>query len=139
MKRWIASIVAAGLAGCASPLQQFAAPAPAGSIDCALREAQEIGYRRLEGDSDAGVVRLGRHIPPPPAREPTDPAVRLSDRQGPRTPEQGQFETQIRIWERAGQLRIAVLATSDSDAAERDPGGPAGDARQILAQCAGTR
>lgn len=137
MKRWTTPLVAAALAGCASPLLQFSAPASAGSLHCAVREAEEMGYQRLEGAAEEGVVRLGRHIPPPPAREPTDPAVRLSDRQGPR-PVEGPFETQIRVSERRGQLRVAVLTAPDSDAAQRDPGGPAGDARMILAACSAT-
>ena len=134
MKRWKGPLVVMALAGCASPLLQFSAPAAAGALDCAIREAEEMGYRRLEGEMEQGAVRLGRFIPPPPAREPTDPAVRLSDRQGARAVE-GPFETQIRVSERRGQLRVAVLTAPDSDAAQRDPGGPAGDARMILAEC----
>lgn len=133
MKRWIAPIVVLGIAGCRGP-EQYSAPAPAGAVECALREAEQMGYRRLEGGEDRGAVRIGRYIAPPPAREPTDPAVRLSDRQGPRLSD-GPFESQLRVSERDGNLRIAILSEARSQGAAPDPGGPAGDARQILARC----
>jgi hypothetical protein len=133
MKRWIAPIVVLGLVGCRGP-EQYSAPAPAGSVACAVREAEQMGYRRLEGGEERGSVRVGRYIAPPPAREPTDPAVRLSDRQGPRLSD-GPFESQLRISERDGSLRIAILSEARSPGGAPDPGGPAGDARQILVRC----
>ena len=119
------------IAGCRGP-QQVAAPAPAGAVDCVVREAERMGYRRLEGELEAGVVRVGRYIPPPPAREPTDPAVRLSDIQGPRLDEP-RFDTQLRILQRAGQLRIVIL--SESRNAPAQGGGAMGDARQLMTLC----
>lgn len=132
MKRWMAPIVVLGLAGCRGP-EQYSAPAPAGALACAVREAERIGYRRLEGGEERGAVRIGRYIAPPPAREPTDPAVRLSDRQGPRVAEP--FESQLRVSERDGMLRIAILTERRTGGEAPDPGGPAGDARQILVRC----
>lgn len=135
MKRYGISLLCLALIGCRGP-RQFSAPAPPGALDCALREAEEVGYRRLDGRREAGVVRLGRHIPPPPGREPTDPELRLSDVTGPRLP-QGQFESQIRISVRRGQLRIAVLSEPEPDAATRRAGAgdATGDAQQILVEC----
>ena len=133
MKRSLAPIVLLLAAGCRGP-EQFSAPAPAGAATCAIREAEQMGYRRLEGGEERGAVRVGRYIAPPPAREPTDPAVRLSDRQGPRLSD-GPFESQLRISERDGSLRIAVLSEARNAGGAPDPGGPAGDARQILIRC----
>ena len=133
MRGWIAPVVVLVAAGCRGP-EQYAAPAPAGAAECAVREAEQMGYRRLEGNEARGAVRLGRYIAPPPGREPTDPEVRLSDRQGPRLSE-GPFESQLRVWERDGMLRIAILSRPRSEGGAPDPGGPAGDARQLLVRC----
>lgn len=136
MNRVWPSLLIVLVSGCGRT-RQFDAPTSPGAFECALREAEEIGYRRLEGSREAGVVRLGRYIPPPPAREPTDPEVRVSDVTNPRL-DPGRFESQIRISERRGQLRIAVIAQPDPDAATAAAGGVEGDAQQILAQCAGS-
>ena len=132
MRSWVAAVVVLA-AGCRGP-EQYSAPAPAGSVACAVREAEQMGYRRLEGREDRGAVRIGRYIAPPPAREPADPEVRLSDRQGPRI-RQGPFESQLRVSERDGLLRIAILSDYRSPGDAPDPGGPAGDARQLLVKC----
>jgi hypothetical protein len=132
MKRWMTPIAVLGMVGCRGP-EQYSAPAPAGAVACAVREAEQMGYRRLEGGEERGSVRIGRYIAPPPGREPTDPAVRLSDRQGPRLADP--FESQLRVSERDGILRIAVLTEARSGGGTPDPGGPAGDARQILVRC----
>ena len=42
MKRWMAPVIALGVVACRGP-EQFSAPAPAGSVACAIREAEEIG------------------------------------------------------------------------------------------------
>ena len=132
MKRWMAPMVVLGVVACRGP-EQYSAPAPVGALACAVREAEQMGYRRLEGGEERGSVRIGRYIAPPPGREPTDPAVRLSDRQGPRLAEP--FESQLRVSERDGQLRIAILTEQRTPRGTSDPGGPAGDARQILVRC----
>ena len=135
MNRYCLLLLVLAPLGCRGP-RQFSGPAPAGALDCALRQAEEIGYRRLDGRAEAGVVRLGRHIPPPPGREPTDPEIRLSDVTGPRLA-QGEFESQIRVSVRRGQLRVAVLSEPEPDAATRAAGAgdATGDAQQILAEC----
>ena len=132
MKRWMTPIVLLGIVGCRGP-EQYSAPAPAGALACAVRVAGEMGYRRLEGDAERGSVRMGRYIPPTPAREPTDPAATLSDRQGVNVDDT--FETQLRLTERDGTLRIALLTEQRTPRGTSDPGGPRGDARQILVRC----
>ena len=79
-------------------------------------------------------VRMGRYMPPRPGSEPTAPTPLPADRDVPRALE-GQFEAEIRVSERDGRLRVAVLTAPRSEATGSDPGGPAGDARQILAEC----
>ena len=86
-----------------------------------------------EGREDRGAVRIGRHIAPSPGREPTDPG-RVIDREEARMRE-GQFESQLRISERDGMLRIAVLSEPRDRGDAPDPGGPAGDARLLLVRC----
>ena len=122
------------LASCGRTVQ-FAAPITPGAFQCALREAEEMGYRRLEGSRETGAVRLGRYIAPPPAQEPTDPEVRVGDVTNPRL-DRGQFESQIRVSERRGELRITVLSRPEGDDASAAAGGVEGDAQQILAECA---
>ena len=53
MRRWIAPVVVLVAAGCRGP-EQYSAPAPAGAVTCALREAEAMGYRRLEGNEERG-------------------------------------------------------------------------------------
>ena len=132
MNRWIAPMIALAAVGCWGP-EQYSAPAPAGAAECALREAAEMGYPRLEGREDRGAVRIGRHIAPSPGREPTDPG-RVIDREEARLRE-GQFESQLRISERDGVLRIAILSEPRDRGDAPDPGGPAGDARLLLVRC----
>jgi hypothetical protein len=124
MKGWIAPVLLLAAAGCRGP-QQFSAPAPAGSVACAVRRAEQMGYRRIDGRDEDGVVRVGRYIPPAPTRDPRDP---MNPSRNVTT-----FESQLRITERNGNLRVAILAASRGG--EIDPGGAEGAARQILAEC----
>lgn len=135
MKRWSLPLLLLAVAGCRGP-RTFSAPAPANALECALREAQEIGYVRLEGQAESGVVRIGKRTAPPPGREVTDPEVRLSDITGPRL-RTGEFESMLRVSMRRGQLRIAVLSLPDPEGAAGAPGvdSPTGDAQEILVQC----
>lgn len=136
MKRWSVPVLLLGLAACRGP-QTFSAPAPAGAVECAVREAEENGYRRITGQAETGVVRMGRFIPDRPGREPIGPDVRVGDRTDPRLRE-GDFEAQLRISHRRGRLRVAVIP--DPDGATRGPGAddPVGDAQEILAECTTT-
>lgn len=138
--RWqIAAITV--LAGCAGH-ERYSAPAPASALDCAVREAEQIGYRRLATGSERG-VRMGKYIPPTPAREAADPrsatgtdpdlgrSVLHGDDGGP-------LESQFRVWHDRGELRFEILSEREGPSVETAvTGDVAEDAQRILAQCSG--
>jgi hypothetical protein len=134
MKHWATPLVVALAVGCGRT-QEFSAPAPAGALACAVREAERIGYERLEGTAEAGVVRLGRHVPPPPGTEPIPPEFQLRDVPGTHLVE-GRFESQIRVLERRGRLHVQVVAERPRADADPETVDAARDARQIVALCA---
>jgi hypothetical protein len=134
MKRWATPLVVALAVGCSRP-PEFSAPAPAGALACAVQEAERIGYERLEGTAEAGVVRMGRHVPPPPATESIPPEFQLRDVQGTDLLE-GRFETQIRMRESRGRLHVQVAAERPRRDADPETVDAARDARQIIALCA---
>lgn len=111
MRRWLLG-GALTLAACAGP-QRFSAPAPDGALDCALREAQHLGYQAVEGSVKDGMVLVGRPITTGDARIPWDGQLRL--RQGD------------------GLLRIEVI--SERSLSGQPSATAADDGRQILALC----
>lgn len=61
MRKLLAVLALALLTACASARPvAFQAPAPDGALDCALREATELGYYPLDGGKDAGFIKLAR-------------------------------------------------------------------------------
>ena len=128
------------LAGCAGQ-QHLSAPAPASALECAVREAEEMGYRRLSSNRRMG-VRLGKYTPGSPAREVADPrgatgtdpdlgaSVLHGDDGGP-------LESQFRVWHDRGELRFEIVSERDGPSVETRVTGDAGeDATKILAICA---
>lgn len=129
------------LAGCAGQ-QQFSSPAPASSLECAIGEAEEMGYRRLSSSRRMG-VRLGKYVPDDPARE-------QRDRMSPtgtdrdlgndvlRGDDGGPLESQFRVWHDRGQLRFEILSEREGPSVETQVTGDASeDAQKILALCGG--
>ncbi|HET7322399.1 MAG TPA: hypothetical protein VFI96_07905, partial [Longimicrobiaceae bacterium] len=55
-------------AGCAGP-PEYSAPAPANALDCAVREAEHLGYTRMAGGEKEGFVRVEIRMPPAPAED----------------------------------------------------------------------
>ena len=112
MRRWL--LGALTLAACAGP-QRFSAPAPDGALECALREAQHLGYQQVEGKVEDGMVLVGRRIATDYSQIPWDGQLRL--RQGD------------------GRLRIEVISDRNLNGQPPGTATTADDGRQILALC----
>ena len=127
-------LACAALAACRGP-REYSAPAPAGALDCALREAQDIGYQRMEGGRDRGLIRVSQRVEDPPTirREQPDP---LSGREDVRPIiENRPFENQLLFREDGGRLRIQIVGLT-RDGAQIDAGADADShAQRILAAC----
>jgi hypothetical protein len=131
MRGWL--LVPLTLAACAGP-QRFSAPAPDGALDCALRQAQQLGYQAVEGSVEDGMVLVGRRVAP-------RPETAADERPG----QEGKIVTtnysqipwdgQLRLRQGGGQLRIEVI--SDRNLSGQPPGTAttADDGRQLLALC----
>ena len=65
MRRPVPLLALPLMAACTQP-PQYVAPAPAGAVECALREAIDLGYRRMEGAADDPVVRVSQRPDDPP-------------------------------------------------------------------------
>jgi hypothetical protein len=120
------------IAACNRP-PEYVGPAPAGAMDCALREALDLGYRRMEGGSDERLVRVSQRPDPVPGQGAVEPPLRPGQRleQDQERPE----ENQLIFREEGGRLHIQVVSQ-----AEENPttvAMPAADAhaRRILAAC----
>lgn len=127
---WMVPLLAAGCGG----LPSYSAPAPAGALRCAVGEAEELGYRRLEGDAEAGAVRMGKAIPPPPGRDPLEPERELGETVLTDY-EEIPLQSQIRVSHAEGRLRVEVLSEREPDPATRRTGDASADAQRILASC----
>jgi hypothetical protein len=135
--RYVVISLALGLSACAGP-QRFSGPAPANAIDCAVREAQKLGYQRMAGETEEGAVRVGLHIPPRPVVETREMDSRKSSDQpsasGPEVADTP-MDAQLRFRYAGGRLSIEVI----SDSNEKTPPGMeqtvTGHAQQILALC----
>lgn len=118
---------------CRGPAQ-YVAPAPAGAIDCALREAEDLGYRRMEGGGDQSILRVSQRPDPPPGEGGVDPdpapgtGQRLEDESRP-------GENQLVFREEGGRLHIQVV--SQAEGGPTTTAMPTADAhaRRILAAC----
>ena len=115
--------------------REYVAPAPAGALDCALREAREMGYSRMEGANAENFVRVSQRVELPQEHRPEgrDPlpgpdAVRPVHRDQP-------MYNELILREERGQLRIQVVGQVRGTApvpADRDA---EGHAQRILAAC----
>jgi hypothetical protein len=131
MKPQIAAL--ALLAACGG-LPSYSVPAPEGALDCAVEEAAELGYRKLEGEVEAGVVRMGKYIPPPPGRDLSEPDEELGDVVLTDF-EDIPLQSQIRLSYSGGELRVQVLSEREPDLATRRTGDASEDAQRVLASC----
>ena len=130
MDRIVAVGLALLLAACGRT-REFAGPAPAGALDCALREAQGMGYSRKEGANASDYVRVSQQVELPQEMRPEgrDP-LPGPDAVRPVTSER-EMPNELIVREVRGQLRIQVVGRLDGD------GGTEAEshAQRILAAC----
>lgn len=122
------------MAACSRP-PQYIAPAPEGALECAVSHALDMGYRRMEGEAEAGVVRVSQRVDPltqlPAVAEPT-PAT--GERLEPEE-DQRKDENHLIFRQEGGRLHIQIVSIAE-DRPTKMPA-PAADehARRILAAC----
>jgi hypothetical protein len=121
------------LAACNQPAQ-YTAPAPAGAVECALREALDLGYRRMEGGADDPVVRVSQRPDDPPgtggASAEPPPVTGQRPEEEPR-PE----ENQLIFREEGGRLHIQVVSLAEGSPTQTPMPAADAHARRILATC----
>lgn len=121
------------LAACSRP-PSYAAPAPAGAVECALREAIDLGYRRMEGGADEGFARVSQRPDPPPGEgtasvdPPPGTGRRLEEEDRP-------AENQLIFREQGGRLHIEVVSFAEGRVVETPMPTADAHARRILATC----
>lgn len=122
------------VAACNRP-PQYVAPAPAGAVDCALREALDLGYRRMEGGGDERVVRVSQRPDPRPGEGAVDPDP--SPGTGDRLEEDDRpDENQLIFREEGGRLHIQVVSLAEGSPTTTPMPAADAHARRILATCA---
>lgn len=128
-------LIAPLLAACSRP-PQYVAPAPEGAVDCALQEAIEMGYRRMEGGGDASLVRVSQRPDPRPGEgtAPADPAPGTGQRLEV-TEEDRPEENQLIFRHENGRLHIQVVSLAEGRPVERPMPAADSHARRILAAC----
>lgn len=120
-------------AGCHRP-PQYVGPAPAGALDCALREALDLGYRRMEGGADDDYVRVSQRPEPVPgegavdADPPPGTGRRLDGEERP-------AENQLIFREAGGRLHIQVVSLAEGRPVATDIPTADAHARRIFATC----
>lgn len=131
-------LVAGGAGGCARP-RELSAPAPAGALECAYREAQSLGYRKLAGEPQESYYRISQHRDPTPAREAGTPerprAPDLVDQAvRPEVRTQG-LDNEMILRERDGRLVIQVVTIDRGDRGQAPAQSAEAHARMFLAAC----
>ena len=121
------------MAACTQP-PQYVAPAPAGAVECALREAIDLGYRRMEGAADDPVVRVSQRPDDPPGAggasldPPPGTGRRLEEEARPE-------ENQLIFREEGGRLHIQVVSLAEGSPTRTPMPAADAHARRILATC----
>jgi hypothetical protein len=138
MRRLTYLLVPVALAACARP-KEFVAPAPAGAVDCAVREAEHLGYTRIAGEPGDPFVRMGILIPPPPAQGPAAPppmdgpsSVVAPAREKKEIPP---LQDQLLFREQDGKLHVQVVSVSSSGQSVAPPRDAIDHAQMVLARC----
>ncbi|HEX6069966.1 MAG TPA: hypothetical protein VFZ18_09080 [Longimicrobiaceae bacterium] len=115
---------------------EYVGPAPAGAISCALDEALDLGYRRMEGSADERFVRVSQRPDPAPG----EGAVSVDPPPGTgRRPGEAErpAENQLIFREEGGRLRIQVVSFADGQPTTTPMPTADAHARRILATCTG--
>jgi hypothetical protein len=133
--RFLVLLLAAGAAGCARPVE-YAAPAPAGALTCAVEQAQQLGYERVTGRAERQAIRVSQRIEPPPATA-ADPQDLIGPDEIRPVLRNPPHENQLLLRHDRGQLRIEVVSV-DERGAEVEAGRDAVEhAQMILVRCTG--
>lgn len=123
------------LSACSRP-PQYVAPAPEDALECALREAIEMGYRRMEGGGDELQVRVSQRPDPPPGDRtaPSAPAPETGQRLETED-DDGPEENQLIFRHENGQLHIQVVSLAEGKPVDQPMPAADSHARRILAAC----
>ena len=122
-------------AACNRPAE-YVGPAPAGAMSCALSEALDLGYRRMEGNADERFVRVSQRPDAPPA----EGAISANPPPATGRPvgaEERPSENQLTFREEGGRLRIQVMSFADGQPTASPMPTADAHARRILATCTG--
>ena len=112
----------------------YSAPAPAGALDCALREALDLGYRRMEGGAGEGMARVSQRPDPRPGEGAVQPDP--SPGTGQRLEEESRpEENHLLFREEGGRLHVQVLGVAEGSPVAREAPAADAHARLILATC----
>ncbi|HET8656656.1 MAG TPA: hypothetical protein VFL93_14135 [Longimicrobiaceae bacterium] len=141
MRRLAFLLVPVALAACARP-KEFVAPAPAGAVSCAVREAEHLGYTRIAGEPGDAFVRMGIRIPPPPAQGPAAPPPLDGPSSVAPPPARGKKEIpplqdQLLFREQDGKLHVQVVSVSSSGQSIAPSQDAVDHAQMVLARCTG--
>ena len=123
-------------AACHRP-PEYVGPAPAGAITCAMNEALDLGYRRMEGSVEEHFLRMSQRPEPRPGERavsidpPPGTGRRLDEQERPQ-------ENQLILREETGRLRIQVVSTAEDRPTQLDMPDADAHARRILATCTTT-
>lgn len=128
-----AVVIALALGACGRT-GELSVAAPAGSLQCALEEAEQMGYERITGRAERGAARVAQRLEEEPA-EVADPQDLLGlDEIRPELRNRP-IENQLLIREEGGRLRIAVLGVNREGREIRGGADAEDHARMILVQC----
>lgn len=134
MSRGLVVCVVLLLGACRGP-REYAAPAPAGALDCALREARDLGYTRMEGAGADDYARVSQRVELPaeirPERRDPLPGV---DAVRPRPTDEPMYSELI-LREDGGRLRIQVVPLTRGAETVEAGRTADGDAQRILSAC----
>lgn len=133
MKRASPLLLVALVAAC-KPVPYYAAPAPAGAVDCAARAAEDLGYVRIS-TADEPAVRLRQ-----PANTPREGQQQLDPVTGRpvdvvRDAQHIPQENELRIRESRGLLRIEILSHGEGKRLREEGSNAVDHAQIILARC----
>lgn len=133
MKHTTRLLLLALLGGC-RPVPYYAAPAPAGALDCATREAEELGYVRISPAEEPAVQMRQPIDSPRRGQQQLDPVTgRPVDvvRDAQHIPR----ENELRIRETHGLLRIEILSQGDQRRLRQEGSNAPDHAQIILSRC----
>jgi hypothetical protein len=122
------------LAGCAKGPTVVAAPAPGNALDCALRQAVQLGYQPIQGGVADGYIKFAQGnalTVGAAARETTMRVATMGIRGSNRI-----VENQLTVTHAGEVLRVQVVGLDRNRKATNPTGAAVADAEGMLAACA---